>query len=449
MTSAKLYQAHLAALGDMLEDALSRAAARGLPLDGVLFHAGREDYYHADDQPVPFRSTPHFLRWAPLAGPEHCVLARPGRRPLVIRVAPRDFWYEVTPLADSYWQPSVELVEVCRLADAREHLQGAGKLAYVGNSAAAAEELGIPETMVEPEALMAPLAWHRGVKTDHEVAQIVRAAEKAAEGHRVARKAFESGASEKEIHWAFLEAAGQLEAELPFATITALDEKIAILHYQNKRGLESAPGKVFMLDAGASHEGYASDITRTWALETADDLYRALLDAMDALQRDLVAMVTPGRPYPEIHLEAHRRTALLLAETGLVRCSAEQALEQGITRTFLPHGVGHHLGLQVHDVGGHQAGPDGGTAPPPSDHPFLRNTRTLEPGHVVTIEPGIYFCDVLLDELRSRPEGSEVEWKLVERLAPCGGVRIEDDVLCTPEGARDLTRPLIQGPRGL
>ncbi|MDQ7007481.1 MAG: Xaa-Pro dipeptidase [Acidobacteriota bacterium] len=449
MTSAKLYRAHLEALGGMLEDALTRASQKGLALDGVLFHAGRETYYHADDQPVPFRGTPHFLRWVPLAGPEHCVLARPGHRPLVIRVAPRDFWYEVTPLADSYWQAAVEVVEVCRLADARQYLQGSGKLAYVGNSAEAAEELGIPTTLVEPEALMAPLAWHRATKTDHEVAQILRAAEKAAEGHRVARKAFESGASEKEIHWAYLEAAGQLEAELPFATITAIDEKIAILHYQNKRGLESAPGKVFMLDAGASHEGYASDITRTWARPEADDLYRSLLAAMDALQRDLVAMVTPGRPYAEIHLEAHRRTALLLAETGIVRCSAEQALEQGITRAFLPHGVGHHLGLQVHDLGGHQAGPDGGTAPPPAEHPFLRNTRTLEPGHVVTIEPGIYFCDVLLDELRERPEGKRVEWKLVERLSGHGGVRIEDDVLCTPEGARDLTRPLIQGPRGL
>jgi len=190
-------------------------------------------------------------------------------------------------------------------------------------------------------------------------------------------------------------------------------------------------------------------VTRTWTLEKADKLYRSLLASMDALQRDLVAMVTPNRPYPEIHLEAHRRVALLLAETGIVTCSFEEALETGITRTFLPHGVGHQLGLQVHDVGGHQASIDGGIHPPPAEYPFLRNTRVLEPGHVVTIEPGIYFCDVLLDELRARPEGRQVDWALVERLHPYGGMRIEDDVLCTKEGAKDLTRPLIPGPRGI
>lgn len=450
MSEAKLYRPHLEILDRCLADAIGRAGTRGLSLSGVVFHAGREGYYHRDDQPVPFRSTPDFLRWVPLPGPEHCVLARPGREPVVIRVSPRDFWYEVADVPDSYWQSAVDLKEVESLGQVKELLGPAEGLAYVGNSPEAAAELGIPIERVEPEALMTPLVWHRAIKTDYEVALLAVAAEKAAEGHRVARKAFESGASERDIHWAYLEATGHLEKELPFETITALDEKISILHYQNKRGPEAAPGTVFMLDAGAAHAGYASDVTRTWALEKADKLYRSLLASMDALQRDLVAMVTPGRPYPEIHLETHRRVALLLAETGIVTCSSDEALETGITRTFLPHGVGHHLGLQVHDVGGHQASIEGGVHAPPAEYPFLRNTRTLEPGHVVTIEPGIYFCDVLLDELRARPEGRQVDWNLVdERLHPCGGMRIEDDVLCTEEGAKDLTRPLIPGPRGI
>jgi Xaa-Pro dipeptidase len=100
----------------------------------------------------------------------------------------------------------------------------------------------------------------------------------------------------------------------------------------------------------------------------------------------------------------------------------------------------------VHDVGGHQAGPGGGTVPPPEEHPFLRNTRLLEPGHVVTIEPGVYFIPVLLDPLRATPEGSLVNWDLVAELLPCGGVRIEDNVFCTEEGPLDFTRDLIPGP---
>ena len=159
-------------------------------------------------------------------------------------------------------------------------------------------------------------------------------------------------------------------------------------------------------------------------------------------------MVTPGRPYLEVHLEAHRRVATLLSKVGVSTASPEETLALGISRTFLPHGVGHHLGIQVHDIGGRQASPDGGLLSPPPEHPFLRNTRTLEPGHLVTIEPGIYFIPMLLEKLRESPAGARVDWALVDRLIPCGGIRIEDDVLCTPAGARDLTRPLIQGPRG-
>ena len=109
---------------------------------------------------------------------------------------------------------------------------------------------------------------------------------------------------------------------------------------------------------------------------------------MDRLERKLVEGVRPGRPYLEIHVEAHHLLARLLAEAGLVTSSPEEAFERGVTRAFLPHGVGHHLGIQVHDVGGHQAGPDGCTIEPPEEYPALRNTRILEPGHVVTIEPG-------------------------------------------------------------
>ncbi len=449
MSDEQLYADHLLTLDRMLADALERAQRAGFALEGVLFHAGRETFYHRDDQPVPFRATPHFRRWVPLEGAEHCVVARPGQRPLVVRVAPKDFWVETSPLDPSWWLDRVELVEVDRFVDVRTVAGDTAKLAYVGNSPAAAEELGIPREAVEPEALMAPLDWHRATKTPHEVRLLRLAAERGATGHRVARKAFEAGADERAIHWAYLQATGHLESELPFEDIVALGEKIAILHYQNKRGPEAGARASFMLDAGAAAAGYASDITRTWFREEADATYRQLVEAVDALERDLVAMVTPGRPYPEIHLEAHRRVAAVLVETGIGRATPEELLERGVTRTFLPHGIGHHLGLQVHDVGGHQRDPDGGVLPPPPEHPWLRNTRTLEPGHVVTIEPGIYFAPLLLDGLRERPEGSLVDWTLVERLAPYGGVRIEDDVLCTEGAPEDLTRPLIQGPRGV
>jgi len=447
---AQLYRRHLETLDQFLVKALAQAATQGAPFDGVLFHSGAARTYHADDQEIPFRPAAHFHRWVPLTTPDHWVLARPGRKPQVVRVRPQDFWYDTAPPPVSYWEESVALHEVESFEAAGRTLRALGldRTAYVGPDGDAATTLGLAPEAVQPEALLAPLDWYRAYKTDHEMRCLRRAAVKAAAGHRQARQAFENGASERAIHWAFLAASGQLEKEVPYETIVALDAKGAILHYQHKRGPGAAPGKVFLLDAGAAHEGYAADITRTWCVNGTDDTFRALIDGVDALERQLVARVTAGRPYLELHVDAHRRVAALLHDLGVFKVSAEEAFERGLTAAFFPHGLGHHLGLQVHDVGGHQKGPDGGRVPPPEEYPALRNTRILEPGHVVTIEPGIYFIPMLLEPLREGVGAGRIDWALVDRLTPLGGVRIEDNVLCTADEPEDFTRPLIEGPRG-
>ena len=377
MSRTDLYRRHLTILNRYLSEALEGARRQGLALEGVLFHAGRPVFYHRDDHEVYFWPTAHFSRWVPLEGPEHVVLAVPGKTPRVVQVRPKDYWYDSSPPAASYWEEAVELGEAESFAGAITQLGSLEGIAYVGDSVAAAAEAGIPENLVEPEALMAPLDWYRASKTEHEIDQLRRACKRAAQGHLAARTAFEDGDSEREIHWAYLRGANHLERELPYGSIIALDEKAAILHYQEKRGREAAPGQVLLIDAGASWERQAADLTRTWARPGTDETFLALLHGMDAIERKLVAMVTPARPYLEIHLETHRLLAQLLAETGLLTASAEEALAAGVTRTFLPHGVGHLLGLQVHDAGGHQAGPEGGKVPPPPEHPFLRNTRIL------------------------------------------------------------------------
>lgn len=447
MSLKESYRKHLETLDRQLGAAVETAGRNGVAASGVLFHSGRVRTYHADDEAIVFRPAAHFRRWVPpLDGPEHAVLARPGKKPKVVRVRPRDFWHDSTPPPASYWEDAVELDEVASFDEIPALLGDLDGVAFVGESAEAAATLGIGEALVNPGALLAPLDWHRAYKTELEVALIRAAAEMAAAGHLRALAAFEDGASEREIHWAYLAGSGQLEREIPYETIIALDEKGAFLHYQNKRGDESAPGRTLLIDAGSAYEGYAADVTRTWARPGVAGEFTALLRGVDAFQRDLVAQVTAGRPYLDVHLETHRRTAELLAEVGVVRGSAEEALERGITRAFLPHGVGHHLGLQVHDVGGHQAGPEGGKVPPPEEHALLRNTRLLEPGQVVTIEPGVYFIPMLLDPLREGEDAGLVDWPLVDRLAPLGGIRIEDDVLCTEGEPRDLTRDLIAGP---
>ena len=136
----------------------------------------------------------------------------------------------------------------------------------------------------------------------------------------------------------------------------------------------------------------------------------------------------------------HESIARILVETKLVEMDPVVMVETGVTFAFFPHGLGHHLGLQVHDVAGKQASSEGGEIAQPDGCPFLRNLRPVEEGNVLTIEPGIYFIGQLLDDLRNRPEGANVNWSAVESLMPFGGIRIEDDVVVTADGIDNLTR---------
>jgi Xaa-Pro dipeptidase len=212
-----------------------------------------------------------------------------------------------------------------------------------------------------------------------------------------------------------------------------------VLHYTDRGTVAPKPVRSFLIDAGASHGGYACDITRAYAADPAGE-FQAMIDAVDAAQQRMCAQVRAGFDYRRLHLDAHLALAGILRDFGVVRMSPEAALESGVSSAFFPHGVGHGIGLQVHDVAGFAASDAGGTIPKPDGHPYLRLTRTLEPGMVVTIEPGIYFIDMLLDELRQGPHAGDVDWARVDAFRPYGGIRIEDDVACTDGEPANLTR---------
>ncbi|MDA8017604.1 MAG: Xaa-Pro dipeptidase [Thermoanaerobaculia bacterium] len=443
---AALYRNHLDQLTQYFDDAVERAGAAGTPLDGAVFHSGRVRLYHRDDEEIPFRPTPHYRRWIPpQGGPEHVVFARPGRKPTVVRVLPVDFWFDTTPPAPSYWEDAVELKDVQSFDEVPDALGLNGeRIAYLGDSPEAAAELHIAESLVEPETLIAPLDWHRAVKTPYEITLTRLACEAAAAGHLAAREQFLAGSTEREVHHQYLQAADRLESEMPYGTIIAFNEKTAILHYQHKRGDAAGTGHSCLVDAGGAFHGYAADITRTWAVEDAHPVFREFIRELEATERHLVGMIQPGRSFVDLHLEAHHRCIETLRRLGVLRCSTDEAQDLRLSRLFFPHGLGHHLGLQVHDVGGHQTSPAGGCTPPPDEH-VLRNTRTMEPGHLLTIEPGIYFIPLLLDSWRDGAHASAFDWQLIDQLIPLGGVRVEDDVLCTDSGFEDLTHELIEG----
>src|SRR5690606_19147576 len=249
-------------------------------------------------------------------------------------------------------------------------------------------------------------------------------------GHRAAERAFRAGASEFGIHLAYCQAAGQDANDLPYGNIVALNEHGAVLHYTDRDRVPPSPVRSFLIDAGASHGGYTCDITRTYSANSGDE-FQALVDAVDAAQQRMCAQVRDGVDYRQLHLDAHLALGGILKDAGIIRVSAEEALSTGVSSAFFPHGIGHGLGLQVHEVAGFAASDRGGTIPKPEGHPYLRLTRSLEPGFVVTIEPGIYFVDMLLEDLRTAGRGGSVDWDRVDAFRPYGGIRIEDNVVCT------------------
>jgi Xaa-Pro dipeptidase len=236
---------------------------------------------------------------------------------------------------------------------------------------------------------------------------------------------------------AYLEATGHSDQELPYSSIVALNANGATLHYQLRSRARSTRFSM-LIDAGASHLGYASDITRTYAAKPGR--FADLIAAMDHAQQALCAAVQIGVDWRDLHLSAHNKAAQILCDAQILRLAPADAVATGLTRAFLPHGLGHLLGLQVHDVAGFREAPMAETIAPPVGHEALRLTRRLQRGFVVTVEPGLYFIDSLLAATKAGPNASAVNWPLIEELRPYGGIRIEDDVLVTATGHENLTR---------
>ena len=443
INSESAFRQHIAALGEAVARSLEVASAAGESFGGLVLHAGSRQHYHADDLEVPFRSTPHFARFAPLAGPDHLIRLRPGETPLLVHVTPRDYWFAPSDLPDHPFREVLDLVEVATGEEAVRQLADVSDCAYLGPDASLAEALGITATGIEPPALVRALDWHRGFKTDYEVARLREAARRAGPGHAAARQRASQGASEREIQAAYLLAAGVEEGDTPYHNIVAWDVNSAVLHYQTRRALAPAPAHCFLIDAGAQADGYASDITRTYTQSGVHPVFGEALVRMEALQDELVRRVAPAQDFVDLHREAERGVCQILCDLGVLRCDSTDAFERGLSHPFLPHGLGHHLGLQVHDVGGLQHSIEGDFRLPPDAHPHLRTTRPLAAGNVVTVEPGLYFISMLLDEQRAGPAADVFDWRLIDQLVPAGGIRVEDDVLVTEQGYENLSRPWV------
>lgn len=416
-----------------------RRATRALEVGGfdhLVVAAGTDKYRFLDDNPYPFQVNPQFKAWLPLTGNPHCWIAfTPGRKPVLVYHQPADYWHLPPQDPSGYWVAHFDVRVIGDPAEAAQHLpKPAARCAIIGEADAAVGEF-VPNN---PAAVLASLHWRRAVKTPYEAQNMRAASARAARAHRAAEAAFRLGKTEYEIHRDYCAAAAHSDNDLPYGNIVALNHHGATLHYQHQSQVKPQHHHALLIDAGAQVHGYASDITRTYG--DGDAEFGALIDAVDREQQALCAKVRAGQDYPALHLEAHARLAGVLRELDVVRMSPEAQVESGVSSAFYPHGLGHFLGLQVHDVGGFQKNEAGDTIARPDGHPYLRLTRTLEAGNVLTIEPGIYFIDLLLAKLKAGAHAKDVNWDKVERLRKFGGVRIEDDVRVTDADPENLTR---------
>ncbi len=431
----QLYADHLATVRARADAALERGG-----FDHLVVPSGTVHYQVFDDRDYPYAVNPQFKAWLPLTNaPGSWLSYTPGERPTLIFLQPHDYWHVVPEAPNGEWVEHFD-IRIIRSADEAKALlpRNAARCAILGEPQSALGAYGAYAPN-NPEPVLDYLHYHRAYKTPYEIAMMREATRWGVRGHRAAERAFRAGASEFGIHLAYCQAARQDPHDLPYSNIVCLNEHGAVLHYTDRDRQAPRPSRSFLIDAGASHRGYACDITRSYAADTGSE-FQAMIDAVDRAQLAMCAQVRNGTDYKRIHLDAHLALARILKDFGLIAVDPEVAVETGVSSAFFPHGIGHGIGLQVHDVAGFAASDAGGTIPKPDGHPYLRLTRTLGPGMVVTIEPGIYFIDMLLDELKAKGLGPSVHWDRVAQFKPYGGIRIEDDVVCTEGEPVNLTR---------
>ncbi|CAB0151652.1 Xaa-Pro dipeptidase [Pseudidiomarina piscicola] len=426
------YAAHIATVQARFDAALAAT-----DFDSVLVYAGQPRVAFLDDNAAPFKVNPLFKYWLPITdSPKSAIYYERGQKPVLFLFQPRDFWHAPVTIEEAEWQQHFELVVIDDLAQLTERL---GNKLYA--SAFIGEDFAEPVASWQmkarnPQALIDHLHFHRAIKTEWELENLRIANERAVTAHLAARDAFLAGKSELEIHHAYLAAINFRESELPYNSIVGLNEHGAILHYDVYETQAPTESRSFLIDAGATYRGYCADITRTYAKN--DGFFADLVAAMDAAQQALLGEIKPGLDYYQLHVSMHLKVSQLLSEFGFVKGSAESIYEQGFSSAFFPHGLGHFIGLQVHDVGGFLRNDRGDSFDRDVRHPFLRLLRPVEAGQVFTIEPGLYVVDQLLEE---HAEAKEMNWDRIAELRPYGGVRIEDSIVVGDNGANEnLTR---------
>lgn len=410
-----------------------------LPLaDGILIVAAGEPIPlpEASDQIYPFRAHADYVY---LSGHDE-----PGG---ILAFDPRD---QAQPHGG--WQlftPPVSEAE--RVWEGRTHSHGLpiGELsawlrARLGRSFAllgspSIEPLPAPDTALSIQ-VRAALLHGRRPKDAAEIATVRRAVSATVAGYTCLPEIIRPGVTERqvqvELEAGFFRAGGQRTG---YATIVGSGPNSAVLHFPPS-GRAIRQGEFVLVDAGAEIDRYMADVTRTYVAGTPTPFQRDLHQLVLHAGERAIERCRPGTEWKAIHLAAAVDLVAGLVTMGVMRGNAESLVEQEAHTLFFPHGLGHMVGLGVRDAGGLAPGRQ------KDSRPGLRSLRMdlpLQPGYLVTVEPGLYFIPPLLnDPARRTRHRDAVNWPLVEQHLDLGGVRIEDNILVTEAVPEVLTRDI-------
>jgi len=309
--------------------------------------------------------------------------------------------------------------------------------------------LGIASSSIKQYAsinLIKAVVAQRSVKSDAEINEIEKALEISAEMYTTVMQMASPGTYERELSGAIAGIVNSYGNQIAFPTILSIHGETLHNHYHGNRVEKN---HLLVTDSGAESPGhYASDITRTFPVggkftPKQKVIYQLVLDS----QLAAIEAMKPGKPYKEIHLQVAKIFASGLKEVGLMKGDTDTAVKEGAHALFFPHGLGHMMGLDVHDMenlGEDYVGYD--ETVKRSDQfglAYLRMAKALQPGHVITVEPGIYFIPALIDKWKAENKFTDfINYAKVEEYKSFGGIRIEDDVLVTANGHRVLGKPI-------
>lgn len=309
--------------------------------------------------------------------------------------------------------------------------------------------LGLTREEIEKKksvALIKAVISQRSIKTDEEIAQIEQAVSVTGEMHMEAMRTAKPGMKEYEVMSGVHQKALEHGCQIAFPIILTVDGQTLHNHYHGNTIRED---DVILCDAGAEkNRGYAGDMTRTFpAGETFSGIQRDLYQIVLSSQQAAIDALNPGVPFKEVHLTAGRVLVEGLKELGLMKGDPEDAVREGAHTLFFQCGLGHMMGLDVHDMENLGEEYVGYTEEEPKATEFglksLRLGRALEPGFVVTVEPGIYLIPELIQLRKEQQRYTDfVHYEKVEELKHAGGYRVEDDFLITKNGAQLLGDPI-------